>query len=43
VANTVIAPIHLNVLDFMFEASAAHEGSAATAILSLVFKVLSFA
>jgi hypothetical protein len=39
----VIALAHADLASFMFEASpAAHAGSAATAMLSVVFKVLSF-
>ena len=37
VASTAIAPIHLEVVDFICEASAAREVSVAPVIVSLVF------
>jgi hypothetical protein len=41
VANKVIVIGHANVLDFVLEADAAHEGSVVKAILCFVFKVFS--
>jgi hypothetical protein len=41
VAKNVIAIAHANAVDLMFEASTAHEGGVATAVLGLVFKAFS--